>query len=59
MEEIVLMGAVLIGASFMFPGAGMFGYKVFWSKSCWRFLTGVGTLASSIGASLVLLRSFQ
>ncbi len=50
-----LMGAVLIGASFMFPGAGMFGYKsIFGAKAAGGFLTGVGTLASSIGASLVL-----
>ena len=50
-----LMGAVLIGASFMFPGAGMFGAKsIFGAKAAGGFLTGVGTLASSIGASLVL-----
>ena len=50
-----LMGAVLIGASFMFPGAGLFGAKsLFGAKAAGGFLTGVGTLASSIGASLVL-----
>ena len=51
-----LMGAVLIGASFMFPGAGMFGYKsLFGAKAvAGGFLTGVGTLTSAIGASLVL-----
>ena len=50
-----LFGAVLIGASFMFPGAGMFGAKsIFGAKAAGGFLTGVGTLASSIGASLVL-----
>ena len=50
-----LMGAVLIGASFMFPGAGMFGYKSFFgAKAAGGFLTGVGTLTSTIGASLVL-----
>ena len=39
----------------MFPGAGMFGYKsIFGAKAAGGFLTGVGTLASSIGASLVL-----
>ena len=50
-----LLGAVLIGASFMFPGAGMFGYKsIFGAKAAGGFLTGVGTLTSSIGASLIL-----
>ena len=51
-----LMGAVLIGASFMFPGAGMFGAKsLFGAKAvAGGFLTGVGTLTSAIGASLVL-----
>ena len=50
-----LLGAVLIGASFMFPGAGLFGAKsVFGAKAAGGFLTGVGTLTSSIGASLVL-----
>ena len=50
-----LLGAVLIGASFMFPGAGMFGYKsIFGAKAAGGFLTGVGTLTSAIGASLVL-----
>ena len=50
-----LLGAVLIGASFMFPGAGLFGAKsLFGAKAAGGFLTGVGTLTSSIGASLVL-----
>ena len=50
-----LMGAILIGASFMFPGAGMFGAKsIFGAGAAGGFLTGVGTLASSIGASLIL-----
>ena len=50
-----LFGAVLIGASFMFPGAGMFGYKsIFGAKAAGGFLTGVGTLTSAVGASLVL-----
>ena len=52
-----LFGAVLIGASFMFPGAGMFGTTGLFGAGkavAGGFLTGVGTLASSIGASLVL-----
>ena len=51
-----LMGAVLIGASFMFPGAGMFGTFGLGKTAAVSggFLTGVGTLTSAIGASLVL-----
>ena len=50
-----LIGAFLIGASFMFPGAGMFATKsIFGAKAAGGFLTGVGTLTSAIGASLVL-----
>jgi len=50
-----LFGAVLIGASFMFPGAGMFGTtSIFGSSVTGTFAAGIGTLASSIGASLVL-----
>ena len=58
----VLLGAALIGASFMFPGAGMFGTTSFFGKTA--FGTGVaagsyvgtaiGTITSVIGASLVL-----
>ena len=51
----ILLGAALIGASFMFPGAGMFGTKsIFGAKAAGGFLTGVGTLTSAVGASLVL-----
>ena len=56
----ILLGAALIGASFMFPGAGMFGTKALFSAAGkglavkGGFLTGVGTLTSAVGASLVL-----
>jgi len=52
-----LMGAVLIGASFMFPGAGMFAGGSAAAKAAAAaspFMAGVGTLTSAIGASLVL-----
>ena len=49
----ILLGAALIGASFLFPGAGMFGagsgIGAFAGVS-----TSVGTALSAIGASLVL-----
>jgi len=61
----ILTGAALIGASFLFPGAGMFGtvsasgqiaagttMAGFTAGNA--FLTGVGTLTSAVGASLVL-----
>tara|TARA_B100002019_G_scaffold292799_1_gene317175 strand:- start:2344 stop:2991 length:648 start_codon:yes stop_codon:yes gene_type:complete len=61
----VLLGAALIGASFLFPGAGMFGtvsasgqiaagttMAGFTAGNA--FMTGVGTLTSAVGASLVL-----
>jgi len=53
----VLLGGLLIGASFLFPGAGMFGYSGLFGAGkavAGGFLTGVGTLTSAIGASLVL-----
>ena len=52
----VLLGAAIIGASFMFPGAGMFGTTSFFGKEAvvGGFLTKVGTITSVIGASLVL-----
>jgi predicted phage tail protein len=52
-----LFGAVLIGASFMFPGAGLFGTTGLFGAGkavAGGLLTGVGTLTSAIGASLVL-----
>jgi predicted phage tail protein len=52
----VLLGAALIGASFMFPGAGMFGTTSFFGEAAVAggFLTKIGTITSVIGASLVL-----
>ena len=51
----ILLGAALIGASFLFPGAGMFGYQsIFGATAGKGLLTGIGTLASGIGANLVL-----
>jgi len=51
-----LLGGLLIGASLMFPGGGMFGggtgLKMF--SGATKFFTGVGTLTSVVGASLVL-----
>lgn len=52
----ILLGAALIGASFMFPGAGMFGTTSFFGKTAVAggTLTKIGTITSVIGASLVL-----
>jgi len=52
----VLLGATLIGASFLFPGAGMFGTYGAGGAAAVKggILTGIGTLTSAIGASLVL-----
>ena len=51
----ILMGVALIGASFFFPGAGMFGTTSFLgSSTATGFWAGVGTFASSVGASMVL-----
>ena len=51
----ILLGAALIGASFLFPGAGMFGHtSVFGSSTTGTLMSGIGTLSSAIGASLVL-----
>jgi len=52
----VLLGAALIGASFMFPGAGIFGKAG--AELTGGIVTGtmakIGTITSVIGASLVL-----
>ena len=52
----VLLGAALIGASFMFPGAGIFGKAG--AELTGGVVTGtlakIGTITSVIGASLVL-----
>jgi predicted phage tail protein len=52
----IIVGTLLIGASFLFPGGGMFGggagLKMFAGST--GFWTGVGTMTSAIGASMVL-----
>ena len=55
----VLFGAALIGASFLFPGAGMFGANsMTWGLKAGSFAlkaaTAAGTLVSGIGASMLL-----
>ena len=52
----ILLGAALIGASFLFPGAGMFGKAgaELTGGVVTGFGAGVGTLTSAVGASLVL-----
>ena len=52
----ILLGAALIGASFLFPGAGMFGKYSFFGKEAvvGGTLTKIGTAVSGIGAALVL-----
>jgi len=51
-----LLGAVLIGASFLFPGAGMFGTSAAAKAAATAspFMAGVGTFVSAVGASMVL-----
>tara|TARA_Y100001972_G_scaffold76204_1_gene92605 strand:+ start:306 stop:899 length:594 start_codon:yes stop_codon:yes gene_type:complete len=48
----ILSGALLIGASFLFPGAGLFAGGSAAAAS--PFIAGIGTGLSYIGASLVL-----
>ena len=55
----VLFGAILIGSSFLFPGAGLFGSSAFGvfgplAPSTIGALTTVGTALSAVGAGLVL-----
>ena len=51
----VLTGAVLIGASFLFPGAGMFGTtSLFGSAATTGIGAAIGTGLSYVGASMVL-----
>ena len=54
----ILLGAVFIGASFLFPGAGLFGsgMGVFGplNPATISTLTSIGTGLSAVGASLVL-----
>ena len=53
----ILFGAILIGASFMFPGAGMFGHTGLFGAGpavAGGFFTKMGTYVSVMGASMVL-----
>ena len=53
----IIIGAVLIGASFFFPGAGMFAGGSAAAQAAAAsspFRAGGGTMASAIGASMVL-----
>ena len=57
----ILLGVALIGASFLLPGAGMFGTKSAFGAAeavkGWSLAgigTSVGTIMSGVGASLVL-----
>jgi predicted phage tail protein len=55
----IIIGALLIGASFFFPGAGMFGANsMTWGLKAGgaglKFATAAGTFTSAIGASMVL-----
>jgi len=55
----ILLGAVFIGASFLFPGAGLFGtYGVGLKPAViagkGAFATKIGTALSAVGAALVL-----
>ena len=51
----ILLGAALIGASFLFPGAGMFGTtSLFGSSVTGTVAAGIGTALSAVGAGLVL-----
>ncbi len=50
----ILFGAILIGASFMFPGAGMFGHTGLFGKAAGGFFTKMGTYVSAMGASMIL-----
>jgi len=52
----ILLGAALIGASFLFPGAGAFGTTSAFGKAAVAggTLTKIGTAVSLIGAGMVL-----
>ena len=52
----ILLGAVLIGASFLFPGAGLFGHYGLGKTAAvvGGIGTKIGTAVSAIGASMVL-----
>lgn len=50
----ILFGAALIGASFLFPGAGMFGFNTLTWGAATGIGTAIGTVVSAVGASMVL-----
>ena len=51
----ILLGAALIGASFLFPGAGLFGTtSLLGSSVTGTVAAGIGTALSAVGAGLVL-----
>ena len=51
----ILLGAALIGASFLFPGAGLFGtYSLSGAAAGAGIATKIGTAISAIGAAMVL-----
>ena len=55
----ILIGGLLIGASFLFPGAGLFGTTSFLGAEAGKAglaltMTKIGTAVSGIGAALVL-----
>jgi len=51
----ILLGAALIGASFIFPGGGLFSYYSFSGVAAGTGIgTAIGTAVSAIGAGLVL-----
>ena len=53
----ILLGGALIGASFLFPGAGLFGGGSAAAKAAAAaspFMAGVGSALSAIGAGMVL-----
>tara|TARA_R100001015_G_C4625154_1_gene183575 strand:+ start:1501 stop:2166 length:666 start_codon:yes stop_codon:yes gene_type:complete len=56
----VLTGGLLIGASFLFPGAGMFGTTGLFgaggaaTKGLAGLMTGIGSAISGVGAAMVL-----
>lgn len=51
----ILTGALLIGASFMFPGAGLFGTtSVFGAAAGTGIGTTIGTVLSGVGAAMIL-----
>ena len=51
----ILAGVALIAASFLLPGAGLFGAtSIFGATAGTGFLTAAGTALSAVGASLVL-----